>query len=125
MNINELRRLYGDLLNIKKHVIFPINDDLVLLPIKTRIAVAPGEITIGYCSLLQVDNVSDYSDPSGSWLSSIQFKAGYELFTLNTTETLRDKIRQGEQVPAPLHQTPRPGLGLCRLEQGRSCGLYA
>ena len=109
MNINELRRLYGDLLNIKKHVIVPINDDLVLLPIKTRAAVAPGETTIGYCSLLQVDNVSDYTDPPGPWLSSIQFKTGYELYTLNTTETLRDKIRQGEQVRH--HYIKRRGQG--------------
>ncbi len=61
-------------------------------------AVAPGETTIGYCSLLQIESVSDYAGPPGPWLSSIQFKSVYELHTLNTTETLRDKIRQGEQV---------------------------
>ena len=109
MNINELRRLYGDLLNVKKHVIVPINDDLVLLPVKTRAAVVPGETTIGYCSLLQVDNVGDYAGPPGPWLASIQFKTGYELFTLNTTETLRDKIRQGEQVRH--HYIKRRGQG--------------
>ena len=109
MNINELRRLYGDLLSVKKHVIIPINDDLVLLPIKTRAAAAAGETTIGYCTLMKIDNVSDYSGPPGPWLSTIQFKTGYELDTLNTTETLRDKIRQGEQVRH--HYIKRRGQG--------------
>ena len=109
MSINELRRLYGNILNVKKHVIVPINNDLVFLPVKTRAAAAHGETTIGYCSLLQVDNVSDYTGSPGPWLSSIQFKTGYELFTLNTAETLRDKIRQGEQVRN--HYIRRRGRG--------------
>ena len=45
----------------------------------------------------------------GPWLSSSQFKTGYELFTLNTPEALRDKIRQGEQVRH--HYIKRRGLG--------------
>jgi len=109
LNINELRRYYGDLLSVKKHVIIPINDDLILLPIKSRAAVFSGETTVGYCSLLQIDSVDDYTGDAGPWLSSIQFKTGYELNTLNTAETLRDKIRQGEQVRH--HYIKRRGQG--------------
>ncbi len=109
MNINELRRMYGNLLSVKKHVIVPISDDLVLLPVKSRVAVAPGETTIGYCSLLHIDNICDYTGQPGPWLSRIQFKNDYILDTLNTAETLRDKIRQGDQVRH--HYIKRRGQG--------------
>jgi len=42
-------------------------------------------------------------------LIGTQFKTGYELFILNTTEPLRDKIRQGEQVRH--HYIKRRGQG--------------
>jgi len=98
ININELRRFYGDILSIKKHVTLPINDDLILVPVKTRVAIAQGETTIGYFSLLQVDDVEAYQADGEPYLSSINFRNGSVLHTLNTVETLRDKIRQGEQV---------------------------
>ncbi len=72
MNINDLRRQYGDILNIKKHVIIPINHDLVLLPVKTRNAIVAGETTIGYCSLLQIDDVIDYAGSSGPRVRVLQ-----------------------------------------------------
>lgn len=109
MSLHELRRLYGDLLSVKKHVILPVAADLVLLPIKTRSAVAPGETTIGYCSLLQIDTVSVYTGSPGPWLSTIHSKPGYEIYTMHTSETLRDKIRQGEQVRHHYLQRRGPG----------------
>lgn len=99
ININELRRLYGDILSIKKHVTLPINDDLILVPVKTRAQIAQGETTIGYILLLQVDDVEAYQGADDEpYLSVINFKNGSVIYTLNTVETLRDKIRQGEQV---------------------------
>jgi hypothetical protein len=98
LDINELRRLYGDLLSIKKHVILPLNDDLILVPVKTRAQIAQGETTIGYFSLLQVDDVEPTPADAGPYLSVINFRDGKQLQTLNTAETLRDKIRQGDQV---------------------------
>lgn len=110
ININELRRLYGDILSIKKHVTLPINDDLILVPVKTRAAIAQGETTIGYFSLLQVDDVEAYQADAEPHLSSINFKNGSVLYTLNTVETLRDKIRQGEQVRRHLLKRRSKGI---------------
>ena len=98
MNINKLRQRYGDMLHVKKHVTIPINEDIVMIPVKTRTAICPGETTVGYCNLLQVDHVCDEEDPGSEALSIIVCRSGYKLKTLNTAETLRDKIRQGEQV---------------------------
>ena len=98
MNINKLRQRYGDMLQVKKHVTIPINDDIVMIPVKTRTAICPGETTVGYCNLLQVDHVCDEEDPSSEALSLIVCRSGYRLKTLNTAETIRDKVRQGEQV---------------------------
>jgi hypothetical protein len=99
ININDLRRLYGDILSIKKHVTLPINDDLILVPVKTRAQIAQGETTIGYFSLLQADGVEAcQGEGDEPHLSVINFKNGSVLYTLNTVETLRDKIRQGDQV---------------------------
>lgn len=110
ININELRRLYGNILSIKKHVTLPINDDLILVPVKTRAAIAQGETTIGYFSLLQVDDVEAYQADDEPHLSSINFKNGSVLYTLNTVETLRDKIRQGEQVRRHLLKRRSKGI---------------
>ena len=98
LNINKLRQRYGDMLHVKKHVTIPINQDIVMMPVKTRTAITPGETTVGYCNLLQVDHVCDEDDPNSEALSLIVCRSGYKLKTLNTTETLRDKIRQAEQV---------------------------
>ncbi len=97
MNINKLRQRYGDMLHVKKHVTIPINNDIVMMPVKTRTAISPGETTVGYCNLLQVDHVCEEEDPDSEALSVIVCRNGYKLKTLNTVETLRDKIRQGEQ----------------------------
>jgi len=69
----------------------------VLIPVKTRVAETPGETTIGYCSLLHIEEVMNYDGP-GAWLSIVRYSNGFELHALNTTDTLRDKIRQAEQV---------------------------
>ena len=98
MNINILRQRYGDILSVKKHVTIPINDNIVMLPVKTRSAIATGETTVGYCNLLQVDHVLEESEPGSAFLSTIVCRNGYKLQTLNTAETLRDKIRKGDQV---------------------------
>jgi len=110
ININELRRFYGNILSIKKHVTLPINDDLILVPIKTRAAIAQGETTIGYFSLLQVDDVEAYQADDEPYLSVINFKNGSMLYTLNTVETLRDKIRQGDQVRRHLLKRRSKGI---------------
>ncbi len=98
MNINKLRQRYGDMLHVKKHVTIPINDDIVMLPVKTRSAIVAGETTVGYCNLLQVDHVCEEDEPGSEALSVIVCRNGYKLKTLNTAETLRDKIRKGDQV---------------------------
>ena len=98
MNINTLRQRYGDLTKVKKHVTIPIKSDIVMIPVKTRTAIAPGETTVGYCNLLQVDHVLEEDDPGSAFLSAMVCRNGYKLQTLNTAETLRDKIRKGEQA---------------------------
>lgn len=98
MNINKLRQRYGAMLGVKKHVTIPINEDMIMIPLKTRTAIAAGETTVGYCNLLEVDHVCEAAEPGGAALSVIVCRSGYQVETLNTVETLRDKIRQAEQV---------------------------
>ncbi len=107
LNLRDLRRQVGAALELKKHIPLPLNDDLILVPVKTRSQLAGGEATIGYISLLQVERCEAWngdcrSQGSNNYLSTIFFKSGAALNTLNAVDTLRDKLRQGEAARAYL-----------------------
>ncbi len=118
VDVDELRKQSSDLLKQKKHVVLPINKDIILLPVKTRSAVANGESTIGYINLAGIDSI-DASEGDGPWLSKINLKNGYSVDCLNTATTLREKIRQGEQCAyyfARRRSTAERKQGLCAAD---------
>lgn len=105
INLPELRRRCGGLLELKHHISLPLSGGLVLLPVKMRQAEVPGETTTGFINLLQVEQILPPPEPRPStekgapaWLSQVRFKCGLRLKTLNTPETLRGRLRQGETV---------------------------
>lgn len=101
LDLVALRRRYGALLNLTRHISLALSDSLVLLPFTARQALVPGETTIGYLCMLQVEDIQ--SQPAGEsapWLSVVTFKGGRELGTLNTLDRLRQRLRQGETVRA-------------------------
>ena len=106
LNLPELRRRCGRLLNLRHHISLPLSGGLVLLPVKMRQSVELGETTTGFINLQQVQKIlpppAQHPSPpekeSPAWLSRVQFKCGLQLKTLNTPETHRDRLRQGEIV---------------------------
>jgi len=123
-----LRRRYGDLLNLTRHISLALSDSLVLLPFTARQAMVPGETTIGYFSMLQVEDIRLPPVEEGSpWLSVVTFKGGRELGTLNTVDRLRQRLHQGETVHADYLKRQSQGSrfsGLSRralLEQLPNC----
>ena len=98
LDLVALRRRSGLLLNLKHHISLPMNESLILLPVKVRQALVPGETTIGYVSMLQVEGVLPPVGEDSLWLSRVIFKSGLELDTLNTTDTLQLRLRQGEII---------------------------
>lgn len=101
LDIIKLRRRCGALLNLKHHISIPINENLILLPVKVRQADYPGETTIGYVSMLQVEAIlPPAADEDAIYPSQIRFKSGLEIGVLNTAETLLVRMNQGEKVRA-------------------------
>ncbi len=101
LSLTELRKDYGKLLGIKHHITIPLNHDLILLPVKVRSAAVPGELTIGYISMVEIEAIKecDVDDERTPWLSVISFRGiDYRLKTLNSTNTLRDRRLQGTHV---------------------------
>ena len=103
IDLPALRRRCGKLLDMRSHISLPLDAELVLLPVKMRRARSPGETTTGYINLPQVEEIrrapgklENEKDEPG--LSLVIFTGGRELATLNTPETLRERLRQGEQV---------------------------
>ncbi len=132
LNLPELRRHCGKLLNLRHHISLPLSGDLVLLPVKLRAAAVPGEITTGFINLLQVQEILPPPEQPPKketpvWLSRVQFQCGLQLKTLNTPETLRERLRQGETVHKDFLQRRNRGTvftGLSRqalLDQLPNC----
>ena len=156
LDLGELRRRCGRLLNQRHHITLPLTSALVLLPVRARSSRVLGETTMGYLSLLQVERIlpaegaggaepredgrgarensahvssaaappasspvsaptsalpasptsappaspasSFTSAPASSpmpFLSRVLFKNGLQLGSLNTAETLEERLRQG------------------------------
>ena len=127
LNLLELRRRCGQLLNLRHHISLPLSESLVLLPVKMRQSAELGETTTGFINLQQILQILPPEEKAFAWLSRIQFKCGLQLKTLNTPETLRDRLRQGEVVRKDFLQRRSRGIafaGLSRqalLEQLPNC----
>ena len=99
LDIIKLRRRCGALLNLKHHISLPINENLILLPIKVRQVAVANETTIGYISMQQVVEIlPPLAGNETFWLSRILFEGGLELGTLNSVDTLQMRMHQGEMV---------------------------
>jgi len=118
LDLSELRRRCSKLLGLRHNISLPLDTNLVMLPVKMRQAEILGEVTIGFANLLQVEEILSPSLKSragdgedghrkkneeqrgseGPCLSIVLFKNGLQLPTLNTPETLRERLRQGEVV---------------------------
>ncbi len=118
LHLPGLRRRCGALLGLKHHISLPMNENLVLLPVKVRQAAAAGETTIGYVNMLQVEEVA--APPGGEecpWLSTICFKGGLELKALNTAGTLETRLRQGRALLDDLLKKRWQGPGFTGLSR--------
>lgn len=162
LDLASLRSRSREILGLRTHISLPFDVGTVLLPVKMRHALSPGETTTGYVNLLQVKGVERWTEKKGwglreegaaysssdcahtgrsgaaqaevnakkspaakrkmtvewkedaaaekekdrtsddddwvEYLSVVLFKNGEELPVLNTPETMRERIRQGEEV---------------------------
>jgi hypothetical protein len=95
-DVNAVRQQYGKFLNRQLLNPFPLSPDLVLLPLKMRKAIIKEDATIGYINGLQVLGFEPQAqDP---YRSVLHFKNGLCLPCLNTVETIRGRLLQGEAV---------------------------
>ncbi len=118
LNLSGLRQRYGAILNVKHHVAVPIKSDLIMLPFKLRQVRVPGDITMGYISLLQIAEVMPLPEGEpGPWLSVISFKNGESIKTLNHPETIRERLRQGEIVRSDFLKLRNQGPGFSGLSK--------
>ena len=122
LDLGELRRRCGRLLDQRHHITLPLTSALVLLPVRARRSAALGETTMGYISLLQVEKILPAPEACGAvhetgagvktgshltrsgetapphFLSLILFKNGLQLASFNTPETLEERMRQGHRL---------------------------
>jgi len=102
LDLVSLRRRCGVLLNLKHHISLPMSENLVLLPIRARKALAAGDITIGYINLKEVKEIAvcevEGDEGNDAPLSVVTFNSGTALATFNTAEKLNRRLEQGEKV---------------------------
>ncbi len=97
MDLKTLRKQYSPVVGQKHHISVPINPNLVLLPVKLRQAVEPGETTVGYVNFCQVEGVEENQEDS-LFRCRIKFRGEDtpSLNCLNSYETLRSRMEQGK-----------------------------
>ncbi len=92
-----LRRRCSALLGVKHHITLALGENLVLLPVKVRHCAVPGEMTIGYANMGQIEVVLP-AESGETALSRIIFEGGVELLTINTVEKIKKRLEHGETV---------------------------
>jgi hypothetical protein len=95
-DVKLIRQQYGKFLNRRLLNPFPLSPDLVLLPLKMREAIIKEDSTIGYINGLQILKVEPLAQ--APYRSALLFKTGLFLSCLNTVETIRGRLLQGEAV---------------------------
>ena len=98
LDLTALRSRSAELLRVKHHISLALNENLVLLPVKVRTAAEPGEMTIGYVNLGQVESVLEPPEGEGQALSRVVFKSGFELPTINTADKIKKRMEHGKTV---------------------------
>lgn len=121
MSLERMRGHYSKLLDKRSYVPLPLGANLVLLPVVFRRSEITGETTTGYINLPRVEQILPPPEPEKQQadppLSRVQFQGGYQLNTLNTQRTLRERMRQGWQALEDYqsrHYQPQAKHGLRR-----------
>ena len=89
------------LLEQRHNISLAFTSGLVLIPVKLNVAKPENELVTGYISLKEIEDI--VKEPAGScskgpWLSKVIFKNGKQLAALNSSKTLQERVRQGQEV---------------------------
>jgi hypothetical protein len=117
-----LRRRCAELLNRKHHISLPLNENLVLVPLKVRQATEPGETTMGYVNMLQVKRVLPLKDEP-PYQARVILEGGLELDTINQPDTVEGRIRHGQIVLADYVEKHGSGVRFKGLQREDLLGI--
>ncbi len=121
IDIYKLKKRCAKILKLQYNVSIAIAPDLVLLPVKVRLAQAPGETTFGYVAQSAIDEITINSGSPG--YSSYKLKSGHIIDTLHTATTLILRMSQGDTVAKHIFGEALPGEGSCTVSDRCSCRL--
>lgn len=102
-----IRKRSCEILDLRSNTSLVFTQNLVLMPVKLRKAVRPGEKTIGYVLYNEIKSITDppeMTKEAAPWRSVINFKNGHQLFTLNSASKLSEKMTQCKKVLADYQQ---------------------
>lgn len=97
LDLSLLRRRCAELLDIKSHISMPLNENLVLVPVKVRQAREQGETTMGYVSMLQVKEITCAKDEP-PWQTRLLLEGGTQLKAINLESTMKTRMEHGQKV---------------------------
>lgn len=121
LDLKTLRKEYAGVINQKHHISLPFHRELVLLPVKFRLSKKPGESTLGYVNLAQVEAVED-NPGDDVFRTRIIFKSPGKVkgaTGVNSTKDEREKGISGEnnRMKTGPGGYSRPGVN--RVEGGK------
>jgi len=89
LDINELKKKQRSLLNSKNYIPLPINKDMLLICIKTRLPKIKKDPSVSYINFYEIDRLDKKA-------SLIYMKNGQIIESLNSIKTLKKRYNQGE-----------------------------
>jgi len=111
-----LRRYYRGFLKLSHHIPLPFSESLVLLPVKVREAVMPGETTVGLVSMQEIEAVLPQEDGT-PFLATILFKSGEQLGIFNTAAKMRTRLEQGLKVQRDYLRRCKGANAICGVKR--------
>jgi len=93
MDLNHIRRYYGNLLNVKNLTPIPFNRDNIFIPVKVRRPLARNDGSIGY---INIDSIKKVSEANGK--TKILLINNNTIDCLNSMETVNKHIKNGNIV---------------------------
>jgi len=106
-DLSLIRKRSCEILDLRSNTSLVFTQNLVLMPVKLRKALRPGENSIGYVLYNEIKTITDppgITNEATPWLSVINFKNGHQLPTLNSASKLSEKMTQCKKVLADYQQ---------------------
>lgn len=102
VDLKAVKSYYGNLLNIKNLIPIPFNSENIYIPLKIRKPICKNDGAIGYVNIKYICSVTKKDKKAVVSLAN-----GYDLYSLNSIETVNKHIKNGNIIKKLFSETEK------------------